>query len=192
MAEARSSPEVIGVSLPALEVQHETKFEDYSLTDITHVVVHLSDITPKNIRNIMNFNADTSYEYDGKYYVDLIGKMLSVTFFGNENQLELLGTELMGRRVFVAFTNIEQKKELDLNQSSRHEKLQVAEVMFMRTNPRETLKIFWRPARAMVLQRVLAKVMKGSEMGRVRVMRTRSDVIPRKLNPSLSRGSASA
>ncbi|KAK4871381.1 hypothetical protein LT330_000618 [Penicillium expansum] len=164
MAETRSSPEVINASLPALEVQHENKFKDYNFSDITHVVVHLSDITIRNIQNMMNSKSNTSNEYENKGYLEIIGKMLSLTFFGNENQLEYLDTEHVGRRKFVAFTNIQKKEKPDQSQSPSHEKLQVIEVIFMRTNPRETLKIFWRPARAIVFQRVLTRVKKLLEM----------------------------
>ncbi|KGO64041.1 hypothetical protein PITC_012780 [Penicillium italicum] len=192
MAETRSSPNVITASLPALEVQREDKFKDYNLSDITHVVVHLSDTTIKNIRSIMDSNADTSYKYENEDLSEILGKMLSLSIFGNENQLECLDTERVGRRKFVAYTNIEKKEKQDQSQNPSHGKLQVIEVMFMRTNPRETLKIFWRPARAIVFQRVLARVNNVVEMVRVRVMRTRSNAIPRKLIPRQRKGSASA
>ncbi|KAJ5208937.1 hypothetical protein N7449_003316 [Penicillium cf. viridicatum] len=193
MAETRSSPEVITSSLPALEVQCEKKFKSYDVSNFTHIVVQqvpfqmiLSDMAIRNLKNIMNSNADPSYEFDNEDYLDIIGKMLSVTFFGNENQLEWLDTERVGRRRFVAFTNIEKKEKRAQSQSPSHGKLQVVEVMFMRTSPRDTQKIFWRPARATVLQRVQIRACDLVEMVRVRVMRTRSNVVPRR------KGSASA
>ncbi|CAG7966241.1 unnamed protein product [Penicillium nalgiovense] len=155
MAETRSSPEVTTASLPALDVQYENKFKDYELSDITHIVVHLSVV---NLRNIMKSNTDISSKYDNEGYLDIVGKMLSVAFFGNGTQLEWLGTERVGRRKFVAFTNIKNKEKLVQNQSLRYGKLKVVEVMFIRTNPRKTQKIFWRPARKIVFRRVLIKV----------------------------------
>ncbi|KAJ5616154.1 hypothetical protein N7537_001268 [Penicillium hordei] len=186
MAETRSSPEVITASLPALEVQCEKKFKCYDVSNFTHIVVHLSDMAIRNLKNITNSNADPPCEFDNEDYLDIIGKMLSVTFFGNENQLEWLDTERVGRRKFVAFTNIEKKEKRAQSQSPGHGKLQVVEVMFMRTSPRDTQKIFWRPARATVLQRVQIRMYDLVEMVRVRVMRTRSNVVPRR------KGSASA
>lgn len=118
--------------------------------------------------------------------------MLSVTFFGNENQLEWLDTEHIGRRKFVAFSNIEKKEKRVQSQSLSHGKLRVVEVTFIRTNPREIQKIFWRPARTTILLRVLARVKNSVDMVRVRVMRTRSGMIPRKMFPKLRKGSASA
>lgn len=106
--------------------------------------------------------------------------MLSVTFFGNETQLEWLDTERVGRRRFVAFTNIEKKEKGTQSQSPSSGNLQVVEVMFLRTSPRDTQKIFWRPARATVLQRVQIRVYDLVEMVRVRVMRTRSNVVRRR------------
>ena len=59
----------------------------------------------------MNPNADISNAYDTESYLNLIGNMLSVTFFGNENQLEWLDTEKISRRKFIAFTNIKKKEK---------------------------------------------------------------------------------
>ncbi|CAI7584570.1 unnamed protein product [Penicillium viridicatum] len=181
MAETRSSPEVITASLPAFEVQCEKKFKYCDVSNFTHIVVHLSDTAIRNLKNNTNSNADPS-RIDNEDYLDIIGKMLSVTFFGNENQLEWLDTERVGRRRFVAFTNIEKKKNGAQSQSPSSGKLQVAEVMFMRTSPRDTQKIFWRPARATVLQRVQIRVCDLVEM--VRVMRIRSNVVPRRKGPA--------
>ncbi|CAI7652205.1 unnamed protein product [Penicillium crustosum] len=180
MAETCPSPEVTTTSLPALEVQCEKKFKYYDVSKFTHIVAHLSDTAIRNLKNIANSNADPSYEFDNEDYLDIIGKMLSMTFFGNENQLEWLDTERVGRRRFVAFTNIKKKEKGAQSQSPSNGKLQVAEVMFLRTSPRDTQKIFWRPARATVLQRTQIRVYDLVEMVRVRVMRTRSNVVPRR------------
>ncbi|KAJ5452203.1 hypothetical protein N7445_000386 [Penicillium cf. griseofulvum] len=168
MAETHSDPEIIRALLPNLDVQCEGRFKDSDLTTITHVVVHLSDII---IKNIMNVNADISHKYDNEDYLEIIGKTLSLAFFGNENQLEWLGTERLGRRRFIAFTNVEKKDEPGQSQSLSNKNLKVVEVMFMRTNPQEIQKAFWRPARKFVFHKVLARA-KDSEMVRVRVMRT--------------------
>lgn len=142
----------------------------------------------------MDSNADISNEYDTENYLNIIGNMLSVTFFGNENQLEWLHTEQIGRRKFVAFTNIEKKEKRiqSPSLSPRDGKLQVVEVIFMRTSPREIQKVFWRPARPIVLRRVLARVKNSLELARVRVMRRRLDVNHRKVTPRPRKGSASA
>ena len=39
MADIPSAPEGITASLPALDVQYESKFKDYDLSEITHVVI---------------------------------------------------------------------------------------------------------------------------------------------------------
>ncbi|KAJ6187718.1 hypothetical protein N7519_002626 [Penicillium mononematosum] len=188
MAETRSPPEVTTSTLPTLDVQYENKFKDYELSDITHIVIHLSDT---HIRNIMNSNTDISNEYGNQGYLDIVRKMLSVTFFGNENQLEWLGTERLGRRKFVAFTNIKNKEKWVQNQSLRYGKLKMVEVMFMRTNPRETQKIFWRPARKIVFRHVLIKVRNSVEKARVRAATTRAGMISQKLAYRLRKCSAS-
>jgi hypothetical protein len=118
----------------------------------------------------MNVNADISHKYDTEDYLEIIGKTLSVVFFGNETQLEWLATERLGRRKFIAFTNVG-KKDLGQSQSLSDRELKAVEVMFMRTNPREIQKAFWRPARNLVFHKVLARAQK-SEMVRVRVLRT--------------------
>ncbi|KAJ5835008.1 hypothetical protein N7447_001034 [Penicillium robsamsonii] len=188
MAETRSYPEVITASLPNLDIQCEGRFKNYDFTNVTHVVVHLSDVIIKNI----NANTDASYEYGNEDHLNIIAKMLSVKFFGNETQLKWLDTERVGRRKFVAFTNIEKKWERVQSQSPSDTKLEVVEVMFMRSNPRELQKAFWRPARAIVSQKVLARVKKELvEMVRLRVMWTRLNVSPRRLQ-RLRNGSASA
>ncbi|KAJ9485669.1 hypothetical protein VN97_g7674 [Penicillium thymicola] len=186
MAETRYSPEVIPASLPALDVQCEKKFEYYDVSQITHIVVHLSDKAIRNLKSITNSDADPSSEFDNEDCSHIIGKMLSMTFFGNENQLEWLDTERVGRRRFVAFTNTERKEKEAQSLSPMGGRLQVVEVMFMRTSPRDTQKIFWRPARATVLQRVQIRVYDLVEMVRVRFMRTRSNVVPRKKGPASS------
>ncbi|KAJ5255570.1 hypothetical protein N7497_006944 [Penicillium chrysogenum] len=189
MAETRSPPEVTTASLPVLDVHYEHKFRDYDLSGITHIVVHLSDT---HIKNIINSNTDISNEYNNQCYLDIVEKILSVTFFGNENQLEWLGSERHGGRKFVAFTNIKNEEKWVQNQSLRYGKLKVVEVMFMRANPRETQKIFWRPARKIVFRRVLIKVRNSVERARVRVGTARAGVISQKLAYRLRKGSASA
>jgi hypothetical protein len=139
----------------------------------------------------MNSNTDTSNEYDNEGYLDIVRKMLSMTFFENENQLGWLGTERLGRRKFVAFTNIKNKEKWIQNQSLRCGKLKVVEAMFMRTNPRETQKIFWRPARKIVFRRVLIKVHSSVEKAQVRVATTRAGMTSQKLAYRLRKGSAS-
>ncbi|KAJ5960399.1 uncharacterized protein N7479_007549 [Penicillium vulpinum] len=155
MAETRSYPETITTSLPGFSVKCEEKYKDYDLTDITHVVVHLSDTI---IRNLRNSRANDFYGCDNKDYWEFIEKMLSVTLFGNENQLEWINTYHCFRRSFVALANIEKKEEREQSQSLGDAKTKVIEVMFMQTNPREMQKIFWRPAREIVHQSVVAEL----------------------------------
>ena len=140
----------------------------------------------------MNFNTDIPNEYDSEDYLDIVRKLLSAAFFRNENQLEWLGTERVGRRKFIALTNIKNKEQWVRNQSPRYGKLKVVEVMFMPTNPWETQKIFWRPARNIVFRRILIKVRNSAERARARVMTTRVGVISQKLAYRLRKGSASA
>ncbi|OQE47159.1 hypothetical protein PENCOP_c001G08156 [Penicillium coprophilum] len=189
MVETRYYPEVITPSLPNLDMQGESRFENYDFANITHIVVHPSDTMMKNIN--AGAKANTSYNYDNKDYLKIMGKILSVKFFGNDYQLEWLDSQGVGRHTFIAFTNTEKKWERVQNQTPSDEKLEVVEVMFMPTNPREVRKAFWRPARDFVFGRVQARVKESSlEMIRLRVMWTRLTVSPRKLQ-KLRKGSAS-
>ncbi|KAJ5944121.1 hypothetical protein N7516_004289 [Penicillium verrucosum] len=179
MAETRSSPEVIAASIPTLDVRCEKKFEYYDVSQITHIVVHLSDKVIRNLKNITNSDADPSSEEDCSH---LIGKMLSVTFFGNENQLEWLDTERVGKRRFVAFTNTEKKEKGAQSLSPMGGKLQVVEVMFMRTSPPGYTKNLLETRQSNSPPAVYDLV----EMVRVHVMRARSNVVPRKKGPASS------
>lgn len=116
---------------------------------------------------------------DTPEYLDFIGKMLSKAIFGKENQLEWLGTECHGRCQFFAFTNIKKTEKCAQSQSSADGRLQVIEIMFLRSRPQEKRKIFWRPAREIVCRLVQARASIAVEMVRVRI-RPRFDKVRRR------------
>ncbi|KAJ5467678.1 hypothetical protein N7475_005430 [Penicillium sp. IBT 31633x] len=177
MTSTHPYPEVLTASVPDLDLQGEIKYEDYNLSNIIHVVAHLSDT---RISDIIESATGAVYDSnDTPEYLDFIGKMLSKAIFGKENLLEWLGTECHGRRQFVAFTNIKKKEKCAQRQSSADGRLQVIEIMFLWSRPQEKRKIFWRPAREIVCRRVQARASIAVEMVRVRI-RPRFDKVRRR------------
>ncbi|KAJ5773977.1 hypothetical protein N7457_008873 [Penicillium paradoxum] len=177
MADMRAHPEVITASFPNIELQCEIKYKNCDLSEITHVVAHLSNIRACNImKSTTGGPCDPYPEEDA---LDFIGKMLSQTIFGNENQLEWLGAECHGRRHFVAFTNTPKKGKRVEGQGLGIDKFQVIEAMFVRPNSQEKQKVFWRPAREVICQKVAVKAKNAVEMVRIRVV-GRFDAAPPK------------
>lgn len=84
-----------------------------------------------------------------------IGKIVSKAFFDNEEQLEWLNAVRVHTREFIAFTNT-LKKNASNQKGSNVEKanLQMVEVDFSKPHPGEHLKLFWKPARGIICQKV--------------------------------------
>jgi hypothetical protein len=83
-----------------------------------------------------------------------IGKVLSKAFFDNEEQLEWLNAVRVGNREFISFTNTQKNIPDQEEQNTGKEKLRVVEVDFSKPQPGENLKLFWKPARGIICQKV--------------------------------------
>lgn len=84
-----------------------------------------------------------------------IGKIVSKAFFGNEEQLEWLNAVRVRTREFIAFTNIQNKRDFDPNEwNIKRTRPQIVEVDFFKPQPGEELKLFWKPARDIIYQKV--------------------------------------
>lgn len=82
-----------------------------------------------------------------------IGKMVSKAFFDNEEQVEWLKAVRVWDREFIAFTNtqnIPSQEEQNIGEG----KFRVVEVDFLKPQPGENLKLFWKPARGIICQKV--------------------------------------
>jgi hypothetical protein len=86
-----------------------------------------------------------------------IGKIISKVFFGNEQQLEWFNATRVGSQLeFIKYSNIQKKgnnPQQELSDEGRP-KLLVIEVNFHKSRPGEDLKLFWKPARELMCQKV--------------------------------------
>lgn len=84
-----------------------------------------------------------------------IGKIVSKAFFDEEKQLEWLNAVRVQTREFIAFTNTQINRVSNQETSSIEEaKLRIVEVDFPKAQPGENLKLFWKPARGIICQKV--------------------------------------
>jgi hypothetical protein len=84
-----------------------------------------------------------------------IGKIVSKAFFSDEGRLEWLNAVRVRTREFIAFTNTQTNIVSNKDKSNiERAKLQVVEVEFSKPQPGESLKLFWKPARAIISQKV--------------------------------------
>ena len=91
--------------------------------------------------------ASISYDFNKPWpFWFFIGKIISKCFFNDEGQLEWLNAVRVRSREFIAFTN--PPKNAD------ETNLQIVEIDFIKPQPNETLKMFWKPARAIIRQKV--------------------------------------
>ena len=84
-----------------------------------------------------------------------IGKTVSKAFFGDEEQLEWFNAVRVRTREFIAFTNIQKQGDFDPNEwNIKKIRPQIVEVDFFKPQPGEDLKLFWKPAREIIYQKV--------------------------------------
>ena len=103
----------------------------------------------------MQAAAELPYDFNRPWpFWFFIGKIVSKAFFGNEEQLEWLNSVLVRNREYIAFTNT-RKNSSDLeDQSTGNRRLRVVEADFLKPQPRENLKLFWKPARGIICQKM--------------------------------------
>ncbi|KAF2468563.1 uncharacterized protein BDR25DRAFT_290316 [Lindgomyces ingoldianus] len=145
MDETLPDCDAITVPVPSVSITTEDRFIALSKTDITHIVIQLTD---RRLDSIME-SVGVQYEFNKPWpFWFFIGKIVSKAFFNNDQQLEWLNTVRIRTREFIAFTNAG-RKETDSNQ-----KLQVIEVDFAKPQPGKELELFWKPARGLISQKV--------------------------------------
>ena len=84
-----------------------------------------------------------------------IGKITSKAFFDDEKQLEWVNAVGVQTREFIAFTNTQINRVSNQETSNIEEaKLRIVEVDFPKPQPGENLKLFWKPARGIICQKV--------------------------------------
>ncbi|KAL4802040.1 hypothetical protein BDV18DRAFT_164548 [Aspergillus unguis] len=139
--------------VPTVELTVEDRFRTVKTSDVSHVVVQLSDT---RMDSIMRNCAGLAYDFDKPWpFWFFIGKALSKAFFGDEQQLKWLNAVRVRNREFIAFTNMGEERMSDLDLLNREkEGLCVIEVDFSKPVPGEALKAFWKPAREIIRQRV--------------------------------------
>ncbi|KAJ5800867.1 uncharacterized protein N7518_002935 [Penicillium psychrosexuale] len=153
MDETLPDHQAITVPVPSVNITVEDKFKSFLLSDITHVVVQLSD---KRLDSIMQSVCGISYDFNKPWpFWFFIGKIMSKAFYGNEQQLEWLNAVRVGTREFIAFTNTQDNRDVDKTEGfSKHTMIQVVEVDFSKPRLGADLDLFWKPARKIITQKV--------------------------------------
>ncbi|KAJ5110876.1 hypothetical protein N7532_001411 [Penicillium argentinense] len=152
MDETIPDDKVITAVVPTADVITEDRHKSVRASDISHFVVQLSD---KRQESLMQSVAGVPYSFDRPWPTwFFIGKIVSKTFFDNEEQLRWLNTVRVRNREFIAFTNAQKNVSNQAKQNTREGMLRVVEVDFSKPQPGENLKLFWKPARAIICQKV--------------------------------------
>ncbi|PIG88205.1 hypothetical protein AARAC_010704 [Aspergillus arachidicola] len=77
----------------------------------------------------------------------------SKALFDDEEQLEWLNAVRVRTRESIAFTNTQINRFC--NQNIDEAKLRIVEIDFSKPQPGENLKLFWKPAREIIYQKVI-------------------------------------
>lgn len=103
----------------------------------------------------MQFVANIHYSFDEPWPSwFFVGKIISKAFFDDENHLEWLNAVRVGNREFIAFTHV-QRPFPNLGEARPEERdVRVVEIDFSKPQPGENLKLFWKPARQIIRQKV--------------------------------------
>ncbi|RAL01111.1 uncharacterized protein BO80DRAFT_455224 [Aspergillus ibericus CBS 121593] len=126
MDETLPDDRAITVPVPAVNLTVEDRFQNFEVSEISHVVVQLSD---KRLDSIMQSCASLTYNFDKPWpFWFFIGKTLSKVFF--ENILD------------------------PTKPNHIEEELRVVEVDFSKPIRGEDLKAFWKSGREITCQRV--------------------------------------
>lgn len=98
---------------------------------------------------------EVPYNFDKPWpFWFFVGKIVSMAFFDNKEQLEWLNAVRVRNREFIAFTNTRKNILTQEEQNTEKGKLQIVEIDFSKPQPGENLKLFWKPARGIICQKV--------------------------------------
>ncbi|KAJ5697496.1 hypothetical protein N7488_011180 [Penicillium malachiteum] len=138
MDETLPDNEATTVPVHTAVVTTEDRHKTFPIAEISHFVVRRLD-------SIMQHVAGVPYDFDMSWPSwFFIGKIISKCFFDNEGQLEWLNAVRVRSREFIAFTNTQV--------NSDKANLQIVEIDFLKPQPNEDLKLFWKPARGLICQ----------------------------------------
>ncbi|KAJ5591925.1 uncharacterized protein N7459_002294 [Penicillium hispanicum] len=152
MDETLPDDKAITAPVPTVNVTTEDRHKSVLAADISHFVVQLSD---KRFDSIMQSVAGVPYDFNKLWaFWFFIGKIVSKAFFDNEEQLEWLNAVRVRNREFIAFTNTQKNKPNQEEQNTGNGRLRVVEIDFSKPQPGENLKLFWKPARGLICQKV--------------------------------------
>ncbi|KAH0601153.1 hypothetical protein MHUMG1_00025 [Metarhizium humberi] len=150
MDETLPDHRAITVPVPTADIIAEVQNQGLEAAAISHFVVQLSD---KRFDLLMQLIAGIPYDFNKPWpFWFYIGKIVSKAFFGVEDQLEWLNAVRVRTREFIAFSNTSTVKDDGLNDETR--RIQVVEVDFLKPQPGENIKVFWKPARGIISKQV--------------------------------------
>lgn len=97
--------------------------------------------------------AGISFDYDRPWaFWFFIGKIISKAFLNDEGRLQWLNAVRVCTREFIAFSNTSVPTPDRPTVGPRN--IRVVEVDFLKPQPGENIKLFWKPARAIIRRNV--------------------------------------
>ncbi|KAK8917136.1 hypothetical protein H634G_09251 [Metarhizium anisopliae BRIP 53293] len=136
----------ITVPVPTADITAEVQNQGLEAAAISHFVVQRFNL-------LMQLIAGIPYDFDKPWpFWFYIGKIVSKAFFSVEDQLEWLNAVRVRTREFIAFSNTSTVNDNGPNDETR--RIQVVEVNFLKPQPGENIKLFWKPARGIISKQV--------------------------------------
>ncbi|RAK84761.1 hypothetical protein BO79DRAFT_258957 [Aspergillus costaricaensis CBS 115574] len=134
--EPTTPADAITAPVPALDLILEDQCRDFSIADVTHIIVKL----PLGILNsIMESCAVSNNPNQPQLFREFIGKAISKAFFGEEQRLQCMKSKQIRNVEYVGYRNF-RRTETPINSP------QVIVVALLEPVPGQNLKAVWKPA----------------------------------------------
>ncbi|KAM0667227.1 hypothetical protein ACQRIU_005082 [Beauveria bassiana] len=133
----------VTVPVPAVEVMTEERNKGLDMSKVTHYVVQLSD---RRFNCLMQAMAGVPFDRDSPWgFWFFIGKVVSKAFFNDERRLKWFNSVRISTRAFIGFADT--AVSFDEKEDAQNGALYILELDFLKPRPRESIKLFWKPAR---------------------------------------------
>ena len=106
----------------------------------------VSDARQQQVFALMGIRHDYNLPFPFWFF---LGKIISKALFQNENLLEVINFVRVRDREFVGYIC-----KGHVNQAQDGEKFSVVEVSFKRPQPGQPIEVFWKPAGALIIQKI--------------------------------------
>ncbi|KAH8909631.1 hypothetical protein BR93DRAFT_403588 [Coniochaeta sp. PMI_546] len=143
----------VDAPIPETQVATDDCVKDLDLKTVSHVVVQISDARQKQVFASVGYQFDSNRPTPYWYF---LGKITAQAIYGDPAELLLLNYVRVRTREFIGFTTATWATAVKAQKLANTEAppLNVIEVDFEKPQPGKPLRLFCKPARGLIAERI--------------------------------------